>query len=712
MARLQRLPRRADVRVDDTWDLRALFADDDAWETCFAQYERRIRGYARFRGHLGQSADTLARCLAFDARQDRLGERLGVYAFLRTAEDQTNSVYQRMLGRYQHAATGAAQAASFIRPELLALPARALRALIEKPPLRLYRLQLRRLLRYQPHTRSPSEEELLAMQGEMAQTASRAFRQLHDADLKFGFVTDERGGQVELSHATFSQLLHSPRRRVRRAAFHQYYAQYAAHAHTLAALLSGSILKDVYHARARRYPSALDAALFPDNVPRAVYESLIQAVHAALPAVHRYYDVRRRKMRLKRLHFYDTYVPILSHLDVHRTWEEATRLVLAALAPLGSAYCGELERGLRGRWCDRYANVGKQSGAFSCGSFDAGPRILMNYQPRVFDEVFTLAHEAGHAMHSLLSARHQPFLYYDYSIFVAEVASTFHEQLLTAHLLGAARDDAERAYLLNREIDGIRATIVRQTMFAEFEKVTHELAEAGEPLTVQRLKEVYRGLLEHYFGTAVVLDEALALECLRIPHFYRAFYVYKYATGLSAAIALARRVLHGGAAELADYLGFLQGGIVLEEQADRQILRIDMRRAVELVSDQRRVQVTVIPAHALQRALDASVVIALLRDEQAALASTFAPEQARHAVASQYPSGRKILTASSAAFCPNYWGFSTAIRSQKPSSASMTAVVCSNCGSPLVGAMRWACQLSWASTKSGRVSKRTKLSRS
>jgi oligoendopeptidase F len=560
MARLQRLPKRADVRVDDTWDLTALFADDDAWEANFAQYERRVRGYARFRGKLGQSADMLARCLAFDARQDRLGERLGVYAFLRTSEDQTNSVYQRMLGRYQHAATRASQAASFIRPELLALPARKLRALIAQRKMRPYRLLMERLLRYQPHTLSQPEEELLAMQGEMAHTASQAFRQLQDADLKFGFITDERGARVELSNATFYQLLHSPQRSVRRTAFHQFYAQYAAHEHTLAALLGGSILKDVYYARAHRYSSALDAALFPDNVPRAVYDNLIQAVHAALPAVHHYYDVRRRKMRLRQLHHYDTYVPILSHLEVHRTWDEATRLVLAALAPMGSDYCSELARGLQGRWCDRYPNVGKQSGAFSCGSYDAEPRILMNYKPQVLDEVFTLAHEAGHAMHSLLSARHQPFLYYDYSIFVAEVASTFHEQMLSAHMLGAARDDAERAYLLNREIDGIRSTIVRQTMFAEFEKVTHALAEAGEPLTVQKLKDVYRGLLDQYCGRSFVLDEALSLECLRIPHFYRAFYVYKYATGLSAAIALARRVLDGGPAELAAYLGFLQGG--------------------------------------------------------------------------------------------------------------------------------------------------------
>jgi oligoendopeptidase F len=265
-------------------------------------------------------------------------------------------------------------------------------------------------------------------------------------------------------------------------------------------------------------------------------------------------------MRLKQLHHYDTYVPILSQFEVRRTWEEATQQVLRALEPLGSDYCGVLERGLYGRWCDRYPNVGKQSGAFSCGSYDAEPRILMNYKPQVLDEVYTLAHEAGHAMHSFLSARHQPFLYYDYSIFVAEVASTFHEQLLSTHMLAEAADDTQRATLLNREIDGIRATIIRQTMFAEFEKRTHELAEAGEPLTVQKFQDVYRELLQGYFGSEFALDDELSLECLRIPHFYRAFYVYKYATGLSAAIALSRRVLEGGPAELADYLGFLQGG--------------------------------------------------------------------------------------------------------------------------------------------------------
>jgi oligoendopeptidase F len=276
--------------------------------------------------------------------------------------------------------------------------------------------------------------------------------------------------------------------------------------------------------------------------------------------VHHYYDVRRRKMRLRDIHHYDTYVPILANLQTRHTWNQAVATIMTALAPLGNDYCGTLEKGLTARWCDRYENRGKQSGAFSAGSFDGDPYILINYQADVLDHVFTLAHEAGHSMHSYYSAKHQPYLYYNYTIFVAEVASTFNEELLGRHLLANARDDQHRAFLINRQIDAMRATIVRQTMFAEFEKQIHASAESGEPLTIDRLTELYRELLKSYFGPDFVLDDELSLECLRIPHFYRAFYVYKYATGMSAAIALADRVLSGGQAELDAYLQFLAGG--------------------------------------------------------------------------------------------------------------------------------------------------------
>ena len=551
---------RHKIKASDTWDLSSLYRDDDAWEKDFRKFERQVPGYDQYRGRLRESARTLSAALDFDNDFDRLGERLAVYAMLRTSEDQSNSRYQRMMGRYQHTATRAAEASSYLRPEVLSIPATRCQTFLKNRHVAPYRLAVERLLRYKKHTLSRKEEQLLAMQYQISGAAGKAFRQLLDADLKYGFVKNENGDQIELSNATLGELLRSPKRSVRRTAFNTFHQQFVAHENVLTALLEGSIQKDVYYARARGYDSALHASLFGDNMPIAVYDNLITTVRRNLGELHRYYDLRRKTMRLKDIHHYDTYVPILSDLEVRRTWNQAVKLIIASLEPMGSHYCGVLEKGLKGRWCDRYPNRGKQSGAFSCGSFDGDPFILMNYKPDVLDDVFTLTHEAGHSMHSYLSAKHQPFPYYNYTLFVAEVASTFHEQLLSTYMLDHARSDRERAYLINREIDAIRGTILRQTMFAEFEKITHEMAEAGEPLTVQSIKEAYRGLLETYFGDDFSLDDELSLECLRIPHFYRPFYVYKYATGLSAAIALSQRVLQGGRNELNAYVGFLKGG--------------------------------------------------------------------------------------------------------------------------------------------------------
>jgi oligoendopeptidase F len=560
MPEVKRLPARSEVKPEDTWDLSSLFPSDAAWETAFSEWEKQIDGYARFRGRLAEGPEILAECLQFDLDFERAAERLGNYAGLRTAEDTTQSAYQRMHGRYVNVASRAEQAASFIRPEILAMPEDALRKLLDEGPLAPYRLMLQRLIRYKPHTLGEKEEKLLAMQTEMAQAAGQIFRQLNDADMKFGTIENDKGELVELSHASFGTMLHSPDRGVRRTAFHQYYEQYTGHQHALAAALCGSVQRDIYYARARNFPSALEAALFPDRVPVSVYQNLIDSVHRHLPALYRYYDVRKRKMGIDAIHQYDTYVPILADLQTRQTWDEAVEAVLGAVAPLGPEYGDALAAGLRGRWCDRYENRGKQSGAFSCGSFDGDPYILMNYQPEMLEHVFTLAHEAGHSMHSFQSARNQPYAYYNYVIFVAEVASTFNEQLLTKRLMARAPDDRHRAYLINRQLDAMRGTIFRQTMFAEFEKIAHEVAESGEPLTLDRFKEIYHGLLATYFGPDFALDEELDVECLRIPHFYRAFYVYKYATGMSAAIALAERVTGGGPRELRDYLDFLGGG--------------------------------------------------------------------------------------------------------------------------------------------------------
>ena len=557
---MKSLPKRSDVITGDTWNLESLFATDADWDEALLVWEKRIPLFRDYVGTLGESPEQLAKCLAFDLEIDREADRLGTYAHLRMSEDTAATPAQRMTGRFQHAATRAGEFASFMQPEIMAIDASVLEEWLETPELQPYRLMLERVVRNRPHVLSEPEERLLAMQGTFAGTAGKVFRQLTDADMKFGTMTDGKGNELELSNATFTTLLHDPVHEVRKNAFHQYYDQYKAHANTLAATLAGSNERDAYAAKVRRHPSAVESALFADNVPIAVYDQLVSAVREHLPIVHRYYELRRRLLGLDEIHHYDCYVPLVPELDQKHTWDEAVEEILTSLHPLGDAYCSKLEVGLRGRWCDRYPNIGKQSGAFSSGTYDSDPYILMNYQEDVIEHVFTLAHEAGHSMHTRLSAEAQPFQHAGYTIFVAEVASTFNEQLLTRHLLSKASSPKQRAAIISREIDAIRGTIIRQTMFAEFERMSHASVESGEPLTLEKIRSLYRELLNEYFGSGFAVDEELELESLRIPHFYRAFYVYKYATGLSASITLAKKVAEGGPEELAAYLNFLRGG--------------------------------------------------------------------------------------------------------------------------------------------------------
>ncbi|MBT6920243.1 MAG: oligoendopeptidase F [Planctomycetaceae bacterium] len=557
---MKSLPKRSDVVKGDTWDLESLFATDADWDEALIAWGKRIPLFRDYVGTLAESPEQLAKCLAFDLEIDREADRLGTYAHLRMSEDTAATPAQRMTGRFQHVATTAGELASFLQPEIMAIEASVLEGWLETPELQPYRLMLERVVRNRPHVLSEPEERLLAMQGTFAGTAGKVFRQLTDADMKFGTMTDGKGNELELSNATFTTLLHDPVHEVRKNAFHQYYDQYKAHANTLAATLAGSNERDAYAAKVRRHPSAVESALFADNVPITVYDQLISAVREHLPIVHRYYDLRRRILGLDKIHHYDCYVPLVPELDQKHTWNEAVQEILTSLHPLGEAYCDKLEGGLRGRWCDRYPNIGKQSGAFSSGTYDSDPYILMNYQEDVIEHVFTLAHEAGHSMHTRLSAESQPFQHAGYTIFVAEVASTFNEQLLTRHLLSKASTPKQRAAIISREIDAIRGTIIRQTMFAEFERMSHASVESGEPLTLEKIRSLYRELLNDYFGSGFAVDEELELESLRIPHFYRAFYVYKYATGLSASIALAKKVTEGGPEELTAYLNFLGGG--------------------------------------------------------------------------------------------------------------------------------------------------------
>jgi oligoendopeptidase F len=555
------VPSRAAVKREDSWNLAILYKSDGAWDRAYQKLEGMIEGFGAFQGELGKSAKTLRACLDFEVAFEKLAEPLGSYAFLKMSEDVANPTYLGMVQRYTFLATRAGEVASFIAPEIQAIPKKKLESFMKSAVLKDYRFNLEKLVRYRPHILSKKEERVLAMQGEIAGTAGRVFDQLNDADMTFGSVKNHEGQIVELTQSSFIGLLESPKRAVRKKAFHQFYEEYEAHKNTLAASLSSSVLEDVYHARVRNHPSALEGALFSDRVPLAVYDKLIDTVHSNLDSMHRYLEVRRKALKLKDVHIYDCYVPIVEGVKTNLPYDKAVTQICEALEPLGSAYVKTLEKGLtKGRWVDRYENEGKRSGAFSAGGYKGPPYILMNYKPNTLNGIFTLAHEAGHSMHTHYSAANQPFQNYNYTIFVAEVASTFNEQLLGKYLRERAKSKKMQAYLITKELEEIRGTLIRQTMFAEYEKIIHAIAEAGEPLTAERLQGEYASLLELYFGPDFAMDEPLSLEGLRIPHFYRAFYVYKYATGISASIALADRVLNGGKKELNAYMGFLKAG--------------------------------------------------------------------------------------------------------------------------------------------------------
>ena len=555
---ISRVPTRQEIPESDRWDLSRIYPDDSAWESEFTALQQRYPQITQFRGRLAESPAALLAALEFEKSIDQPLERLGTYASLRVSENASDPVFLEREARLQNLHTNIVEQCSFLSPELMAVPDAEFAALTAAPALASWHRVLERLRRFQPHTLNESEERLLAMSSQPLAGHEDTFSQLTNVDLKFGLITDSTGRQVELSQSSFSSFLVKPDHDLRRRAFHQFYEEFTDHKFTLASTLANTVRTDVFHAKARRYPSALDAALFRHNIPTEVYTNLVSTVRANLAPLHRYYELRRRALGLEEVHHYDTYVPLVPQITTHLTFDQAIDRTIAATAPLGREYTRELEAGLRGRWCDRYESKGKRSGAFSSGCYGCPPYILMNYKTDVFADMFTLAHEAGHSMHTWYAQRDQTFQDHHYPIFLAEVASTFNEELLTHHLLAQTDDPPMKAYLLNRQIDDLRGTIYRQTMFAEFEKIIHERQEAGEALTLDTLTTTYHELLVTYFGPGFTLDPQLDLECLRIPHFYSAFYVYQYATGMSAAIALSRQVLETG--DPSRYLAFLQSG--------------------------------------------------------------------------------------------------------------------------------------------------------
>jgi len=561
MTQKNRIRKRNQIPVEDTWNLSRIYASEGKWESHFKKVRRQIGQYADHIKTMSDSAARLADCLTFDMEMDKSLEKLGSYAYLKMSEDINNSTFQAMVGRYTALATQAQEAASFINPAIQAISAKKMRTYLKSPRLKLFRFQLEQLLRFKHHTLSRKEERLLSMQGEVAGAAGRIFRQLSDADLRFGSVRDEKGNMVELTQSSWGSFLESPSRPTRKKAFEKMFGVHEAFAGTLATTYSTSVLQDVYQSKVRNFSSSIESALFADNVPLTVYDNLIASVRNSIHINHRYLKLHKKMLGLKKLHFYDTYLPLVKNAKWKSSYAASVDTILEAVSPLGANYARTLGKGLtQERWVDKYENRGKRSGAFSAGGYRVLPYILMNYDANSVRGIYTLAHEAGHSMHTWLSARHQPFPDYEYTIFVAEVASTFNEQLLTHHMLRTARSKKLKAYIIDREINQIRATLIRQTMFAEFEKITHAIAEHGEPLTIDRLREEYGKLVSFYFGPALTIDPLLTMEWARIPHFYSAFYVYKYATGIAAALALSQRVLEGGKSERDDYLNFLQSG--------------------------------------------------------------------------------------------------------------------------------------------------------
>lgn len=548
------IPLRSQVNESDKWDLSSLYPCDEAWETDLQKLQKKVEEAGKFKGTLGKDPENLLSAMKWISDAFMLAEQVYVYASLKSSAEANDPENQRKMGVVSQVYTSLVAATSYMDPEILEI--KNLEKWIESKDFDDSRVYLKKILRQKEHTLSPKEEEILAKQSELQGTPQRAFSMLTNVDMDFGKVDD-----IPLSQSTWSQFMISPDRDLRRRAYDQFYATYQGHEQTIATLYAGSVKQDIFNARIKGFDTALDAALYRDDVPKSVYTGLIEAVHKAFPTLHRYYALRKRILGVEELRHYDVYVPLVSSIKTHKTYEEAAEIVREALQPLGEDYVKTIYKGITtDRWVDRYENKGKRSGAFSSGGFIGAPYILLNYKEDVIGDVFTLAHEGGHSMHSYYSKRNNPFLCYDYTIFEAEVASTFNEQLVAKYLIDNAENETMKTYIIAKQIDDIIATLFRQTMFAEFELLCHTQQENGQPLTASTMRKTYRGLLEAYFGPEMKFEENSDLEGLRIPHFYNAYYVYKYSTGISAAIALSERVLNGGEQELQDYLGFLKSG--------------------------------------------------------------------------------------------------------------------------------------------------------
>ncbi len=555
--------KREEISNEFKWNMEDLYPSTDAWEADFQKLSESIPVIKSFEGTLGESAEQLFKMQTAYDEISLMMERLLVYANQRMHENTANPFYQGLVGRVQTVMVQLMEASSYIMPEILTIPEETFKAMLESPVLEKYRTYFSRILRQKAHVLSREMEELLAGTREVAEGPSDIFMMFNNADVKFPTITGENGQQVEITHGRYGRLIESQNREVREAAFKGLYETYSKFINTLAATYRANVKQECFFAKVRKYPSSLAAALDNSAIPVSVYDNLIETVHSFLPALHKYIGIRKEKLGVDELHMYDLYVPLLGEVDKKIPYEEAKKIVLEGLKPLGEDYQALLKEGFENGWIDVYENEGKRSGAYSWGAYGTHPYVLLNYQDNL-NNVFTLAHEMGHALHSYHSDEAQAYIYAGYKIFVAEVASTCNEALLIHHLLENSKDDTEKAYLLNYFLEQFRTTLFRQTMFAEFEKISHAKAEAGETLTSEVLCDIYYDLNKKYFGEDMVVDKEIALEWARIPHFYTPFYVYQYATGFSAAIAISTKILAGEPGIVEKYKKFLSGGSSLD----------------------------------------------------------------------------------------------------------------------------------------------------
>lgn len=570
------MKKRSEADSKYTWKLEDMVAEDSQWEQMFKEASGEISEYASYKGRLAGSADTLYACLLFDDKLSQKIERLYVYARMRSDEDTTVQRYQDMFSRAQTLSYRAAENSSFLVPEILSMDRELLEQYMAADNgIGHFKRALEIILARRDHTLSGEMEELLAQSYDATQGASQIFTMFNNADVKFPVITGESGEGIQITHGNYISLMENQDRRIRKDAFEGLYSVYEQFSNTLAAAFSSNVKQAVFYAKAKKYASSREYYLADNEVPELVYDNLVKAVRENIVKLHEYTRVRKDVLGVDELHMYDLYVPMVAAADRRYTYEEAKSIVLEGLAPLGEEYLSLLKQGFDSRWIDVYENEGKRSGAYSWGTYGSHPYVLLNFHGTLND-VFTLAHEMGHSIHTWYSDRNQPFTYAGYKIFVAEVASTCNEALLIRHLLKKAGSREEKAYLLNHFLESFRGTLFRQTMFAEFEDMAHKKAARGESLTAESLCSIYRQLNADYFGPAMTVDRQIDYEWERIPHFYTPFYVYQYATGFSAAVAISSRIMSGEPGALEGYKKFLSGGCSMKPIELLKLCGVDM----------------------------------------------------------------------------------------------------------------------------------------